>query len=299
MATRRGRPRCRATFGALATALVGLLLVPGAALGASANVTVGSDGSVSIDLSGSIANGSAVRAAIDGNFTALVVAITSNSSQQTSILDSIATAESNLFLGSYFGNRDGTAVASEVDRFQQLLVLEAQLVPTGSLSGGSFLAFTLDGARATSTRLAGITFTNATGPVAAVGPIGVVASLAYSFPYSGSQHVLALTTNLTPTAVPLTLFTGSVGLSVTTPAGTSVTSTAGLDTVHVSNDAFGWGTSSISGSFTPTTTGVLSIAFGAAFPVGDLLIATPIVAVGALAAGLYLRRRRRRRTGGA
>ncbi|MCI4340704.1 MAG: hypothetical protein L3J73_05515, partial [Thermoplasmata archaeon] len=165
--------------------------------------------------------------------------------------------------------------------------------------GVSFVSYTLAGARAVSTRLTGFSFTNGPVSVASSDPIVVATTLAYSFPYSGAGHELALTTNLTPTAIPITLLTGSIDVHITTPSRTAVTSTSGFDSVTVSNDAWGWGAPSLSGTFTPTTSGRLSVAFGSAFPTGDLLIAAPIVALGALAAGFYLRRRRRRRAASA
>jgi hypothetical protein len=294
-----GRHRSTAAARSLGFALsIGLLvplLAPVPAFGASANVTVHSDGAVAVGLSATIPNGSAVREAMDGNFTAIVGLITSNASQRSSLLNSIATAEGAPFIGALFGNRDGIVEPSEVGLFQSLLVQEAQFLPSGGLSGGSFLSFTLDGARAGSTRLAGIAFGNATGSVGSTADIPVATDLAYSFPYSGGSHALALTTNLTPTAVPLTLLTGAIDLGIVTPAGTSVTATSGFDQVRIANDALGWGTSSASGTFTPSTSGTLSVSFGAAFPVGDVAIAVPIVAAAGLLAFLFFRRRRRLR----
>jgi len=274
--------------------LLVLALAPSAARAASASVTIGTNGSVELVLSATIPNGSALREAMDGNFTPIVEAITTNATERANILAQIGTAESTPFVGSLFGNRDGVVEPSEVASFESLLQYETQLLPTGSISGGAFLAFTLDGARATATHISGVTFSNATGPADSTGPLGVSTQLTYAFAYGGSTHELALTTNISTGGFPLALITGSVDLSVATPAGTSVTGTSGFDQATISNDPLGWGTSSVSGSFTPTTSGSLSVSFGPAFPTGDVIIVVPIVAVAAVAGALLYRRRKRR-----
>lgn len=292
--TRPARPWA-ALPASLGIVLLLLVVVPAAARAASAGVTVSSSGSVAVDLTASIPNGSVIREAMDGNFTPIVDAISSNASQRASILAQIASAESTPLLGSLFGNRDGFVEPGEVSSFESLLSYEAQLLPTGGISGGSLLAFTLDGARATSTKIGGVTFSNATGPADSTTPVGVTTQLTYSFPSSGSSHTIALTTNLTATPFPIALFTGNVGLTLVTPAGTSITGTTGFLEATITNDPLGWGTSSVSGSFAPTTTGALSVSFGTAFPTGDVAIAVPIVAAVAIVCVLLYRRRARRR----
>jgi hypothetical protein len=279
---------------ALGLAVLVLAVLPPLARATSASVTLGSSGSVDVEISASIPNGLVIREAMDGNFTPIVDAITTNSSQRSSILAEIASAESTPFLGSLFGNRDGTVEASEVTSFESLLGYEAELLPTGSISGGSLLAFTLDGARATSTKITTITFSNATGPAGSTGPMGVSTGLAYTFPASGSTHTLALTANVSGTPFPIALLTGAVNLAVVTPAGTSITGTQGFAQVATSNDPLGWGTSSVSGSYEPSTLGVLSVSYGPAFPTGDVLIVVPpIVAIAVVGLLLYRRRKKR------
>jgi hypothetical protein len=280
---------------ALGIGLLLLLVLPTAAEAASAGVTVSSSGVVVVGLIASIPNGSIVREAMDGNFSPIVSAITSNTTEQANILAEISTAESTPVISSLFGNRDGFVEPGEVTSFESLLSYEAQLLPTGGISGGALLSFTLDGAAATSTKITGITFSNATGPADSTAPVGVSTQITYAFPYGGSTHTLSLSTDVPTTPFPLALLTGSVGLSVTTPAGTSVTGTSGFSQAAISNDPLGWGTSSVSGSFTPTTTGPLSVSFDTAFPTGDLLIVAPIVAAAAIASVLLYRRRARRR----
>jgi hypothetical protein len=279
---------------AVGLAVLLLAFLPSLARATSASVTVGSSGSVDVNLSATIPDGLVIREAMDGNFTPIVDAITTNASQRASILAEISSAESTPFLGSLFGNRDGTVEASEVTSFESLLGYEAQLLPTGSISGGSLLAFTLDGARATSTKITAITFSNATGPADSTGPMGVSTGIDYVFPSSGSTHTLALTANVSGTPFPIALLTGTVQLTVVTPAGTSITGTQGFAQVTTSNDPLGWGTSSVSGSYEPSTQGVLSVSYGPAFPTGDLLIVVPPVVAIALVGFLLYRRRKKR-----
>jgi hypothetical protein len=299
MPGRRRPDRLARTLPALGAACLLLVLLTPTVRAASANVTIGPSGSVDLSLSASIPNGSAVREAMDGNFTPIVEAITPNATEQATILRDIASAESTPILGSLFGNRDGTVEPNEVASFESLLQYEAQLLPTGSISGGSLLAFTLDGGRATSTQISGIAFSNATGPSDSTAPIGVTTRLNYTFAESGSSHTLALTANLSTGGFPVALLTGTVDLTVTTPAGTSITGTEGFSQSTTSNDPLGWGTSSVSGSFAPTTSGSLSVSFGPAFPTGDLAIAAPFIAFAALLAVLLLVRRRRRKAAAA
>jgi len=296
---RARRPRSApASAAGFAAALVLLLLLPAGGRASSAAVAIGSDGSVVVDLSTEILNGATIREAMDGNFTPIVDAITSNATQRAEILAEIAAAESTPVLGALFGNRDGIVEPIEVTNFESLLQYEAQLLPLGGISGGSLLAFTLDGARSTSTKISDIVFTNATGPADSTAPLGVTTAVTDTFPSSGTSHTLALTTNVSVGAFPITLLTGTIGLSVVTPAGTSITGTAGFAQVSIANNPWGWGTSSLSGSFEPTTSGVLSVSYGPSFPTGDLLVlGVPIVAaVVAVAAVLLHRRRARRRS---
>ena len=295
------RPGVRTTAGSRATVaaaftsfLLLVVLVPAGARAASGQVTVGSDGTVTVAISASVPDGSVLRLAMDGNFTPIVDALTTNASQRASLLAQIAVAESTPFLGSLFGNQDGTVSPGEVSSFENLLAQEAQLLPTSGFSGGSFLSFTLDGNRATSTRVGGITFQNATGPADSTSPVGVTTTITDSFAYQGSNHVLAFTANVSTGGLPISLLTGEVGLTVTTPTATAVTGTEGFDQRTISNDPFGWGAGSVSGTFLPTTTGTLSVSFDAAFPTGDLLVALPFVVAGLVGAALLYRRRRRK-----
>jgi len=272
------------------------LLLPPSATAASAGLTLASDGSLRVDLTASIPNGSALRAAVDGNFTLLVDLIVANQSQRATILQQIQSAESTPILSAFFGNRDGTVEGSEVTQFEDLLEQEAQLLPSGAIAGTSALGLTLDDRRPDASHLDGVAFANATGPVASATAVPVTTSLSYGFPYEGASHRLALTLNLSPVAVPLGLFTGAVDLSFRTPSGTTITGTAGFDTVRISNDVLGWGSASVGGSFTPATQKVVAVSFGASTPWGDVLLVVPVAAaLGSVVFLLYRRRRRRLR----
>jgi hypothetical protein len=271
-----------------------LLALPPAASAASAGLSLSGSGTLSLDLTASIPNGSALRAALDGDFEPLVDAIVTNESQRSTILQQIEVAESTPIIGSLFGNRDGTVEPTEVTQFETLLQEEAQLLPAGTISGTAAVGLTLDGHGPDSSRLAGVGFSDATGPVASTLPVPVTTSLSYGFPYTGSSHRLALTLNLTPTTVPLGVFTGAVGISFTTPTGMTITGTAGFDQVTVTNDALGWGAASLAGSFTPATQQVLAVSFGSSTPWGYVLLIAPIAAAVGVGGYLLVRRRRRR-----
>ena len=285
-------------FAAPAVLLVIVLVgLPGAALGgSSANLSITGNGGSTLRLSGSIDNGSVVRYAIDGNFTPLVDAVIANESQRASVLASVAAAESTPILSAFFGNRDGTVSASEQSLFESLLEQEARLIPAGSLTGSSAIALSLDGQSPTSVQLGAVSFAGAEGPVGSASPVSVTTVLSYQFPYSGSSHRLVFAINLTTVSLPIGLLTGAVSVSVSLPAGQTITSTTGLDPVSVSNDPLGWGSPAASGSFTPSTQTLVAVSFAGAFPLGTgLLVAVPA----AIAAGLgfaMLRARRRRRT---
>ncbi|HEY6239176.1 MAG TPA: hypothetical protein VIZ68_08335 [Thermoplasmata archaeon] len=279
---------------ALGLAVTLLALAP-VASAASAGISLSSSGTLTVDLSASVANGSAVRSAVDGNFTPLVDSVISNASQRSTILQQIQVAESTPILGALFGNRDGTVTSAEVTQFENLLQEEAQLLPQGAISGTAAVGITLDDHGPASSRLAGVAFEDATGAVGSTAPMSVSTVLSYEYPYSGSSHRLALIVNLTPVTLPLGALTGAIGFSFSTPSAVSVTGTTGFDHVSVSNDALGWGAASVSGSFTPSSEVAVSVSFQNSVPWGDLLLVIPlVVAIGVVGFLLYRRRRRRR-----
>ena len=285
--------------GLLALVAAVLLLVPGPAAGASVSLRLDSSGSMSLALTATVSNGSALRSAMDGDFAPLLELAIPNASQRSAVLAQINASESNPLLGLLFGNRDGTVTGTEVTTFQGLLTQESQLLPAGSLSGTTAVGLTLDGNAPTSAQLTSIAFLGAPGPDTSTAPIDVTTSLAYRFALAGGAHTLAFTINLTSVAIPLGVLATAVNLSATLPAATSVTGTTGFDSVTTSNDVFGWGSPSVSGAFTPSTHSTLSVAFSPAFPTGDVLLVVPPIVVVVVVGVLWARRRARRRAAAA
>jgi hypothetical protein len=293
MALGRRREHLRA---ALATMVLAVLLVLTPPLGTAASITgtIGGSGSLGLTLTGSVANGSAIRSAMDGNFTPFLHALPVNATTRATAATDIDLAESTFPLSSLFGNRDGTVEPNEVTQFSNLLEQEAQLLPAGSLTPTTFVTLTLDGATATSSQLGPLVFVNATGPVSSTAPLGISASVTYQFPSSGSDHTLVLGTNLSGANIDLALFTGAVAISLSTPSATTITGANGLESTDIHNDVYGWGSASVSGNFAPGTASSASISYGPSFPTGDVLLATPVVFLVVIAALLLIRRRRRR-----
>ena len=163
------RPPVRAIV--LALLLTGALAAP-PALGASGDlsVTIARDGGASVALTLVDANGSALRYAMDGNFTPLVDLLPVSASQQASYLAAVELAESSPLSSSYFGNHDGQVASGEVALFESLVLNEATLLPTGSVVGASTVVLNLNGVAATAGRLAQVAFLGATGPDSSASP---------------------------------------------------------------------------------------------------------------------------------
>jgi hypothetical protein len=274
-------------------AVVALLWITplAAASSPAAQLTVGTDGSVGVALSVVDPNGSALRCAMDGNFTPLVDLIPGNASSHAHILAEIETAESSPFLAGLFGNHDGTVEASEVGLFETLLRDEAGTIPSAALTGDGILNLTLNGAAPGSAAFEGVSFAGAVGPDTSTAPITVTSSTTDSFLPEGTTGTLGIAWNLTLGDGLLAVAVPNVSLSVSTPAGTTIASTSGLVGASVSNDPLGYGAPSASGEIGTTLTGSASVAFHPAFPLGDVLIGVGVAAVVAAAAFLLWRRR--------
>jgi len=259
-------------------------------------VTLGANGSVALALSTTVDNGSALRYAIDGNFTPFIEALPINASAKATILSDLAGLEGSVLTASLFGNRDGSVESYEVNQFETLIQDESQFLPAGTLTASGGVYLHLDGHAATSATLGSVVFTNATGVDVSTAPIGVTTNLDYTFAAGSGSHTVSFGTNLTSGNVNLGLLVGAVGVTLSTPAGTSITSTSGFGSVSVANDPLGWGASSLSGSYTPGTSSSVSATYGPAFPAGDVIVVgVPIAAAAALVGFLLWRRRRRRR----
>ena len=236
---------------------------------------------------------------MDGNFTPFIDALPINTSAKAMLISEIGGLEGSILTASLFGNRDGTVESYEVNQFQSLLLDESQFLPSGTLTASGGVYLHLDGAAAASAVIDSITFANATGSDASTAAVGVTTEIDYSWTEpansgGGQDNTLTFGTNLTGGNVNLGVLVGIVQVAVTTPAGTSITGTTGFGSVSVSNDPLGWGTSSLSGSYTPGTDSSVSASYGPAFPTGDVLVVgLPIAA--AVAVGLLMWRRRRRR----
>jgi hypothetical protein len=283
-------------------------IAPRPAAGAAASVTLvySSSAQLGVTVALTDTNGSALRYAIDGNFVPFVNSLPLNASMRSSILGTINSSEQNPFLAGFFGNRDGHVDAGEVSQFESLLLNGAKLVPSSTFLNPTFVHLTLDGAAPTSSTLGGFGFPGAVGADSSSAPVEIDIDLTDGFSGAtaptnashgsstgGNPHTIGLGWS-TPAGFGL-LLNPTVDFSAKVPSATSIVSTTGLTGERVANDPWGWGPSSASGSFTPATSGNVTVAFHDAFPVGDLVIALgialPLVAVGVL----LLRRRSRRR----
>jgi hypothetical protein len=278
----------------LAVVLVVVLTAGTAAAGPSAALTVGTNGAIAVALSVVDPNGSALRFAMDGNFSPLVDALPGNTSSHAELLAGIEVAESSALFSGLFGNHDGTVEPAEVGMFESLLESEVGTVPTATLTGDGILNLTLNGVPPGSATFDGVGFSGAPGPDSSSAPITVTTSTAEQFLPTGTSGTVGIAWNLSLGSVGLGLALPgpNVSVSVTTPAGTAITSTSGFQSV--SNDPFGYGAPTASGNLGTHPTGTASLTFHPAFPLGDVLI---VVAVGAVAAvGGFVWWRRRRRT---
>ena len=275
--------------------VVTVLVVPAGAAAASASLSLDGSGALAVGLTGAVANGSALRYAMDGQFGPLITLAISNASQRATILAQINATLSNPLAGLLVGNRDGTVTGNEVTMFESLLAEESQFLPAGTLSGTAAFGLTLDGQGPTSEKLTAISFVGATGPDSSTAPIDVTTSLTYQFPYAGSSHTLTFAINLTSVSIPIGLSAGLVNVSVALASGLTVTSTSGFTSATTSNDPLGWGAPSVAGTFAPSTQSHLSVSFSPSFPTGDVLVLVVPLAVVGLVVLLLVRRRRRRR----
>jgi hypothetical protein len=262
--------------------------------GSGVVLTLGSDGTLAAGLDTVVANGSALRYAMDGNFTPLVESLPGTSASRSALLAEINVTEA--LLPGAFGDHDGVVNALDVQRFEGLLSSESKQIPVSSITG--LLNVTLDGKAPFSDQLQAVTFSNALGPDRSAASIGVNAGLALAFTWSGvgNAHTFEVAWNLPSVLGNLSVPVTAVNISFGTPAAVTITSVTGLNGTRISNDPLGWGAASASGQYTPLPGHDVVIKFGPSFPTGDALIIGAIaVAAGAGIGVLLLRRRRRRR----
>ena len=259
-------------------------------------LTLGSDGTLTSGLGGTVANGSALRYAMDGYFGPLIESLPGNNSSKASLLATINATENNPLLAGLFGDRDGRVDGSvDVPRFESLLLNEAKLVPLTTITG--VLNVTLDGKGPTSERLQGIYFNNAPAPDSSPASIFVSATVVATFAWSGigATHTFEVAWNLPSVLGNLTGGVQAVNISVGTPSATTITSVTGLNGTQISNDPLGSGEAHASGQYTPLPGHTVVVQFGPAFPTGDALILGSVAILAGLGLGFLLLRRRRRR----
>lgn len=294
--SRRTRSRTLSATALAATAFLLFASLPAiSSLAAAANadvisVSLDSDGHLTLNATVVVANGSALRYAMDGNFTPLVNAMPVNASTRASILARIQAGEANPLFAPYFGNRDGSVDSVEVALFAYLVEQGAKLVPTGLLSVTSAFGVRLDGNAPSSAALGSVAFEGAGGADSSAAPVVIDSGVSFVFSYSSGSHTLSVVWSTVTTGSSPSL--GAVSVSFRTPAGDSVTHSSGLSSASVANDPFGWGSSTVTGSASLLTPGNVTVAFAPAFPLGYILIGAA-VAAGALGSFAILRRRRR------
>ncbi len=278
-----------APVGAASTASSAALPGPGVALSVAGN------GTLSAVLTANVTNGSALRYAMDGNFTPLIDALGLSASERSSLLADLNATET-LFPG-LFGNRDGTVSSVEVTRFESLLLQNVvPLVPTSTIAG--VVNVTVDGQAPTADRLTAVLFVGAEGKDTSPAPIDVQAgfSLPFASAGTGAARTLRIGWNLPSIVGNLTTGVGPVNFSLRTPRAVDVRSTSGLSDERVANDPLGWGSGSVSGEFVPTPGHTVTVVYGPAFPTGTVLVVGLVaVAVAAIVLALVWRSRRRRR----
>jgi hypothetical protein len=294
-----GRPRRLPRLFLLA--LPALLLVAsvpvtlGSAPSSGISLALASDGSVTAGLEIAVANGSALRYAMDGYFGPLVDLLPESNASKAALLAEINATEDNPVFAGLFGDRDGQVNALDVSRFQSLINSESRLIPVSTITG--VLNVTMDGKGPSTLSLQDVTFTSAIGPDDSTAPIGVVAAVLLDFSWSGigNAHTFQVAWNLPAILGNLSLPTANVNVSFTTPAAITITSVSGLNDLRTSNDPFGWGSGSTSGQYTPAPGHTIVIKFGPSFPTGDALIIGVVVIAAGVTVGLLVRRRRRGR----
>ena len=296
----RQRPKRTLRF-VLWLGLVSMLLFPSLDYAAAqtsstpVDLSFSSSGQLSASLSVLDPNGSALRYAIDGNFTPLVDALSLNVSTRAQLLAQIAVVELNF--PALFGNHDGQVTSNEVVLFQQLLLREASLLPGSSMvTGSSTVSLTLDGAGPVSSQLTSVQLTGATGPDSSNASIVIASDFVDQFAPSGTSHTLTISVNPSATSSIGAILAPTLELSFQAPSGYTVLGSTGLSGTTTMNDFFGLGAGSLTGTFAPGTTSQASIQFAASFPWGYVLIGLAVGAGGVVAALLWVRRRRRRRS---
>ncbi|MCI4323099.1 MAG: hypothetical protein L3K03_03610 [Thermoplasmata archaeon] len=295
MPSRRGAIWRAITVGSVvALLLVGAPLasaLPALPSYAGVDLTLATNGTLTIAVTSQVTNGSALRFAMDGNFTPLLGVLQLNASETAKIVGTINGLESSPFTASLFGNRNGQVSAYEVTTFESLIGRESSLVPKGLLGGTGVLPSTLDGAPPLSESVGSVLFTGATGSDTSTAPIGVQVQSSDAFDFAGSTHTLTLGSPSLPFGLPGSL---DLNLSFTTPAGEMITGVSGTTTDHVSNDPLGWGAASMHGTVVAATNSSVTVEFQNAPPVGTIAIILGSLAVGGLVAGGWLWRRRAR-----
>jgi hypothetical protein len=280
----------------LAVAL-GRLLATGvaAATNPSAGLTVGTNGSVAVALTLVDSNGSALRYAMDGNFTPIIDLLPGNASSHASIVAEVELAESSPLLAGLFGNHDGTVEPAEVGMFESLVRSEVGTIPTSAFTGDGILSTTLNGNSPGSAQFGGVSFSGAPGPDSSSAPIAVTTSLTEQYPSTGTSGTLGVDWNLSLGAFAggLAIPGPNVSVTVTGPPGTTITSVDGFQGPSVSNDPFGYAAPTAAGNLGTTPTGAATVTFQPAFPLGDVLIVVGVGVVAAVGAVLWWRRRRR------
>ncbi len=262
---------------------------------AGVNFSVAANGTISASLTSVLANGSALRFAMDGDFNPLIDALPLTAAQRSTLLATLNATETNPLFAGLFGDHDGQVdYPVDVARFQALLSAEASLFPAGAFTG--IVNITLDGQLPSSETFGAVRFLGAAGPNSSSAPIAIQGTLTASFTSGGAgvPHTFRLGWNLPALLSNLSPPASSANFSLTTSAAQSIGSVAGLTQVTIANDPFGWGPASVSGHYVPAPGHNVTIQFGPAFPTGyALIVGGAAVALG-VSVGLLARRRRRR-----
>ena len=292
----------RRAMGALVAALAALLVVSvlgvgnvaAAPVSSSVQLSLTAGGVLSIQLNVTDPNGSALRLAMDGNFTILIDALPLNNTTRESLLEQIALLETTS--PGLFGDHSGFVSAAEVLKFENLVEAGLARLENDALSSG--VNVTLDGRPPISSAVDNVGFQNAEGAVTSSAPIYLLANLTQNFSAVGTgSSDLAISVPTIASFDPLVpVSPGPTLVSFVGPAASSISSVKGLSNVSTTNDLWGWAAPTSHGTFSSDSVGPVTFTFGPAFPWGDVVVVVvPVAAAVLIVAGLWTRRRRRRR----
>ena len=261
--------------------------------GTDLSLDLRANGELLSDARATIANGSLLRFAIDGNFSPLLGALPLNDSTRNSIAQAIYSAEGGQF-ATFFGNHDGRVEPGEVDSFQSLLIADSGVFPTWLILAGSAPSVTIDGQAAAAMQLVAVQITGGVGLDTSPAPVSIFAQRSDQYVYGSGGHLLTISWNLFSASTVLGA-PRPLNVSLRLPDATQVESTSGFLSASTAQDPWGLAAASLSGSAQPSSAAPLTVRFSPAFPWAMVVIIVGVAGVAASLAVIWRVRRRSRR----